>query len=331
MFQDKFKVPSYYKRFHCKGKECRTCCCQGWNVTLSENEYFKLLDENCSPYLKEKIEAYVGIIPNPTADRYARINFDYNGQCPLRLENGYCGLQVECGEENIAYVCRYYPRAPHRYPYPCCSISDSCEAILEELMNDSYSFSFDEMKLAFAFDTTKKDILPKDYQDKHSKCFTIVKEGEEDIFTLIDRIFDYLGQPKINFDNSLLKDICYSYRKSFSIADYLYFTKEKEKPLFFIYEELKRDYPNLNHYLKNIILNHFLYIRFPYVSDKTNYKENAVGLYYLVALWLYILFYNLKRKDKEEFTDITANFFRSAEQSNLYDVIAFYYRKRSEG
>ncbi len=329
MFQDKFKVPNYYKSFHCKGKACRTCCCQGWNVTLTQNEYFKLLDENCSSYLKEKIETYVGILPNPTIDRYARINFDYQGQCPLRLKNGCCGLQVECGEENIASVCRYYPRAPHRYPSPCCSISNSCEAVLEKLTEDNYTFSFDEMELSFTFDNEEKNIFPKDYLDKNNKCFSIMKEGKDNIFSRVDQICDYLGQPRVEFDYALLKDICHSYRKSFSISDCLSFTKEKEKPLSLIYEELKKMYPKLDCYLTNILLNHFLYIRFPYISGKTNYQDNAIGLYYLVSLWLYILYYNRKRKDKEDFIDITVNLFRTAEHSNLYEVIAFYYRKRN--
>ncbi len=329
MFQDKFKVPSYYKDFHCKGKACRTCCCQGWIVTLTQNEYFRLLDEDCSPYLKKKIETYVGILPHPTVDQYARINFDYNGECPLRLENGYCGLQVECGEENIASVCRYYPRAPHQYPSPCCSISNSCEAVLELLMDDNYQFSFENMELSFEFDSEEKDIFPKDYLEKNKKCFIIMNEGGGDIFHRIEKIAKYLGEPKIEFDWSLLCDVCYSYRKSYSIADYLTFAKGEPQSISLIYAELKKNYPNLDTYLKNIILNHFLYIRFPFVSEKNCYQENAVGLYYLVSLWLFILFFNLKKKDKEEFIDITVNFFRTAEHSNLYDVIVFYYRKRN--
>ncbi len=88
-------------------------------------------------------------------------------------------------------------------------------------------------------------------------------------------------------------------------------------------------YPDLNRYLQNILLNHFLFIRFPYVSEKTTYGENSICLIYLVYLWIFILFFNLKKKTKEEFVDITGRFFRVAEHSNLYDVIAFYYRKRN--
>lgn len=329
MFQDKFKVPNYYNDFHCKGKDCRTCCCQGWNVTLSEKEYFRLMDEDCSPYLKQKIEAYVGILPHPTVDEYARINFDYNGECPLRLENGFCGLQVECGEENIAAVCRYYPRAPHQFPEPCCSISNSCEAVLELLMDNNYTFSLEKKELAFAFNSDESDIFPKDYLERNRQCLSLMKDGKGDVFSRINMIADYLGQSKINFDWSLLVDVCHTFQNSISIGDYLSFSNRNPCSIEQAYASLKESYPALDRYLQNILLNHFLFIRFPYVSERTNYQENSVALYYLVCLWIFILFFNLKKKTKVEFVDITGNFFRVAEHSNLYDVIAFYYRKRN--
>ena len=329
MFQDKFKIPNYYNDFHCKGKDCRTCCCQGWNVTMSEKEYFRLMDEDCSPYLKKKIEAYVGILPHPTVDEYARINFNYNGECPLRLENGFCGLQVECGEENIIAVCRYYPRAPHQFPEPCCSISNSCEAVLELLIDDNYTFSLEKKELVFAFDSDEHDIFPKDYLEMNRRCISIMKDDKEDIFKRINKIANYLGQIDIHLDWSLLVDVCHTFQKSISIGDYLSFSEQKLCSVEEAYKSLEEIYPDLNRYLQNILLNHFLFIRFPYVSEKTTYGENSICLMYLVFLWIFILFFNLKKKTKEEFVDITGRFFRVAEHSNLYDVIAFYYRKRN--
>ncbi len=329
MFKDMFKVPNYYDKFHCKGKNCRTCCCQGWNVTLSKKDYFKLMNEECSFNLKQKIETYVGILPHPRIDEFARINFDFNGNCPLRLENGFCGLQVECGEENIASVCRYYPKAPHQYPKPCCSISNSCEAILELLMDNDYTFSLEKKELSFAIDSDEQQIFPNDYLEKNKHCLSLMKEENKNIFERIFKIADYLGQPRIIFDMSILVDIYNTFKNSRSIGDYLSFSNFNSYSVEQAYISLKEIYHDLDRYLQNILLNHFLFIRFPYVSTRTSYKENSIGLYYLVCLWIYILFFNLKKKTKEEFIDITGNFFRVAEHSNLYDVITFYYHKHN--
>ena len=95
MITGKFIVPDYYPEFLCKGSKCRSCCCDGWTITVNQDEYFRLRDLDLSKDRKEKVDAYIGILPHPTSDRYARINLNFFGECPRRLENGYCGLQVE--------------------------------------------------------------------------------------------------------------------------------------------------------------------------------------------------------------------------------------------
>lgn len=180
-----------------------------------------LMDEDCSKKLKDKIEAYVGILPHPSKEAYARINYDYTGQCPLRLENGYCGLQVECGEDKIASVCRYYPRAPHLYPYPECSVSNSCEAVLESLVKDDYSFSFEEKELSFLFSNDENNHYPSDFIEVSGKCFSIMKDGEGNVLSRLNRICFELGMKYLSIDNDLIEDVKRTYRKSISIQDYL--------------------------------------------------------------------------------------------------------------
>ena len=36
-------VPDYYPSFVCKAGACRTPCCEGWPVTMSMGDYFRLL------------------------------------------------------------------------------------------------------------------------------------------------------------------------------------------------------------------------------------------------------------------------------------------------
>lgn len=286
-----------------------------------------LMDVDCSKKLKDKIEAYVGILPHPSKEAYARINYDYTGQCPLRLENGYCGLQVECGEDKIASVCRYYPRAPHIYPYPECSVSNSCEAVLEALVKDDYSFSFEEKELSFLFSNDESDNYPSDFIEVSNKCFSILKDGKGNVIARLNQICFELGMT-VAIDDDIIQDIKRTFRKSVSIQDYLFAIPSEIPSIDDIYDDLKKKYPLLDQYLTNILLNHFLYIRFPYVSEKNTCLENAIALYYVVYLWLLLLFYNLKSDTINEFVDITGNYFRVAEHSNLYDVILFYFKKR---
>ncbi len=326
MFHAKFKAPSYYKDFRCKGADCRNCCCQGWKVTLTQEEYFKVMNLDCSKDLKEKMDAYVGILSHPNDKEYARINFDFQGQCPLRLNNGYCGLQVECGEENIPSVCRYYPRSPKLNPFPECCISNSCEWVLEYLYeNDVWNFEF--LPLSFAFDDDeKKEDFPSDYQEKRNFYLTLFLKNASflskvEVLLHNGIVFDHIKEEII------LKKLRDAFSRSISISSLLE-NLDGEIPSFSsLFETLKGYYPNLDGILSRILLNHLFYAKFPFVTSFQNKREECSCLYFLIYFWLWILKGNLKKKDKDDFVDISASFFRVAEHSNLYDIIDFFVKK----
>ncbi len=314
MIHGKFIVPSYYKDFQCKGKDCRNCCCQGWKITLTQKEYFQLLDVDCSYLLKEKILAYVGILPHPNELEYARINFNYNGECPLRLENGYCGLQVECGEEKIPSVCRYYPRAPHLYPKKECSISNSCEWVIEYLLQ--HEITFEEKELSFAFEEKEEDNHVED-EEKRKECLSILKKEES-----LDRCLKEIIL-SLNEDVSLIAEerhasILSELKKTFSHSASLMFLLENcvEMNITVSIEE--------EEWMKKILINHLFYLRFPYLRKIQN---PGICLYYVVLFWKWILSCNQKAHTKEEFIDLSASFFRVGEHSNLYEVIDFLVKK----
>lgn len=104
-----FTVPTYYKDFLCKGHECRHSCCCGWNVSISMKEYFNLLSFNCSKKMRRILDKTFYIVNNPTQDYYAMIAKDMNNDCSLHMENGFCMLQYEYGENILPAICRYYP------------------------------------------------------------------------------------------------------------------------------------------------------------------------------------------------------------------------------
>lgn len=123
----------YWEEFECKGGACRHSCCQGWGISLSMKEYFRLLGMDCSPELRRKLDGAFHLVENPTEERYAQITPDWRGDCPMHMENGYCQLQVECGAQALSRICRLYPRSPRSH-FGCeCACSNSCERTLELL------------------------------------------------------------------------------------------------------------------------------------------------------------------------------------------------------
>lgn len=142
-----FIVPDYYPDFLCKMGACRTACCEGWPITFSISDYFKLLGEECSSELRKKIDCALHLTDFPTSDSYAMISPRYDGHCPMRLDDGRCALHAEMGENALAAVCRLYPRGIRSGSHYECSCANSCEAVIELLLKHDRRLEFVEMSL----------------------------------------------------------------------------------------------------------------------------------------------------------------------------------------
>lgn len=129
-----FLVPDYYPAFSCKMGQCRNSCCEGWPISFTRQDYFNLLSIECSPELRKKLDCAMHLKDNPTPEEYAQISPRYDGNCPMRLEDGKCGLQAELGEDVLADVCRLYPRGVRTKNGYECSCANSCEAVPELLL-----------------------------------------------------------------------------------------------------------------------------------------------------------------------------------------------------
>lgn len=138
-----YLVPDYYPSFSCKMGACRAACCEGWPISFSMTDYFKLLSVECSPELRRRLDVSMHLCSYPTPESYAQITPRYDGQCPMRLEDGRCRLHAELGEESLSAVCRLYPRglrsAENVYEASC---ANSCEAVLELLYRHEPPLSF---------------------------------------------------------------------------------------------------------------------------------------------------------------------------------------------
>lgn len=143
-----FLIPDYYPSFSCKMGACRSACCVGWPISISMRNYFYLLGLDCKRSLRERLDCGVRVLQHPTEEEYARFEPRYDGNCPLRMQDGRCALHAELGEGILPDVCRLYPRGfrAENGQYEC-SCANSCEAVLELLLDKKEPISFLRTKL----------------------------------------------------------------------------------------------------------------------------------------------------------------------------------------
>ena len=92
-----FFMPDYFPSFSCKMGACRTVCCSGWQVSITLDNYFALIGTDCSMELRRKMDCALKPVDYPDDGKFAVIQPNYFGECPLRLEDGRCGVQAELG------------------------------------------------------------------------------------------------------------------------------------------------------------------------------------------------------------------------------------------
>lgn len=144
-----YLVPDYFPHFSCKMGACRAACCVGWPISLTMQDYFRLLGVECSPDLRRRIDCALHLSPHPTEEAYAQIAPRYDGDCPMRMDDGCCAVHAELGDDALSYVCRLYPRGVRADGDYECSCANSCEAVLEILFKRDKPIAFEIRSLAF--------------------------------------------------------------------------------------------------------------------------------------------------------------------------------------
>lgn len=140
--EEPYLVPDYFPAFSCKMGACRRPCCEGWPISVSMKDYFRLMGLDCSPELRRRLDSGLHLSLRPTEDAYAQILPRYDGVCPLHMEDGRCLLHAECGGDALAAVCRLYPRGVRNGDNRECSCANSCEAVLEMLLTREEPLTF---------------------------------------------------------------------------------------------------------------------------------------------------------------------------------------------
>lgn len=348
-------MPDYYPRFSCKGGACRATCCRGWGISVSLAEYFALLSLDCSPSLRRSLDGAFHPAEDPSPERYALITPRFDGDCPLHLENGWCGLQTECGEKALPAICCRYPRGIHLRGgiYECC-MANSCERTLELLFQNPAPVSVLHQEWPL------EAPLPTEALDDHNKPFylsmrkSILDLLSDRSFTLPKRIgqigmalsramdahssFDVAdGLPDRATDSisgplsiqhallSLLEETSPSLALEEPLIDRslrLEKSGETSERSVRLYKEnaarLERILPEHERYFEQMLFNHIFFEGFPFADQKMDFSHAYGALCACYALLRLIAVGGMVGRDSlDDFIDLMARAFRALEHSRF--------------
>lgn len=315
---NEFLIPEYYEKFQCKMGKCRSSCCEGWKVSFSLEDYFRLSTEECSKSLREKIDRGVKVYLHPTPSLYAYVQHDYTGNCPIRLLDGRCAIHTEMGENALAEVCKLYPRGIRKNPYEC-SCANSCEATLELMFSKDEPIKFIKKILAIDAKSERKihfDTFGKEeeirlkliyiLQDRKNKLPTrlmilglalrdlknvLEKKDMEEINEFLDKTYE-IKKIKYNIDEECLSFGLYIMEevlklideKSDSVRSYgesaLLFFNDKFN--FNRYERAKETFekkiPKWEIWFEHMLVNHMFFEQFPFQDRPEDPWEEFVAI-----------------------------------------------------
>ena len=140
--KESYLVPDYFPKFACKMGECRHPCCKGWPISISTDDYFRLLSVSCGPAMRERLDNAVRVSLHPTPEAYAQIAPTWAGDCPLHLPDGRCSVHAMLGADALPAICRLYPRGIRVEDGNECSCANSCEAVIELMMGQKEPIRF---------------------------------------------------------------------------------------------------------------------------------------------------------------------------------------------
>ena len=99
----KFRIPNYYKEFHCIADKCKdSCCSAGWEIDIdSQTEnYYKNVPGEFGDKLRNNISK-----TSP-----CHFVLDKNNNCPFLNDKKLCDIYTKLGGEHLCQICKDHPR-----------------------------------------------------------------------------------------------------------------------------------------------------------------------------------------------------------------------------
>ena len=125
--------------FQCIADACPNTCCAGWNISIDEKTYQKMV----------KNEEILGIAADDWLEKKEKLYFsklDNEQRCRMLNEKNLCNVVLKLGPEYLSDTCACYPRIISRYGSVMeGNIQVSCPEIIRELMEkENVQFQFNE-------------------------------------------------------------------------------------------------------------------------------------------------------------------------------------------
>ncbi len=344
-------VPEYYKHFVCKCGDCRKSCCDGWPITISQKEYYYLIGVACSDELRGKLDCALKLSPVRSTQSYAVLSGDWHGNCKLHLESGLCALQTELGAEAIPAVCRLYPRSTKKLLRYCeCSCSNSCEQVVELLMDIHTPLRFEEVTLSqdpvFEFPLTHQNYesfkhaisimqnrslsLGERFLSLHHELYgSIISSPSSDL----SLAFQVVSDLTVSYENNeTICEYCRETLRYFGLdedhrpeKDYLHL-KEKYDAASCLIEKLLPDWPVL---IEQLLINHMIYNDFIYT---TPFDQGTDAYISLVLTYSFLRFHILGILSNgilsSSLVDFLVSMFRLIDHSNFKSVAVALFKNR---
>lgn len=271
----------YYRNFECKCGACRNLCCRGWEIDLSMKDYFRLLGLECSEELHSKIECAFVTPEDPSPERFKKIAPNWYGNCPFLSAEHLCMLQRECGEGVIPDVCRVYPRSlkcTNGVYHACCSAS--CEKVAELLMRAEplcfvHHFASDKPELS--------EHDPENWLLLEKQCVHILQDRSMPLAERMTRVFEAVGG---TYRAHTAAELC-SLLPTFGALSLMFepYAEAAHQRYRCVPEllpdDLKRlntEYPMWEKWLENLLVNHVMYMDFPYADQRLHKNDSLHGL-----------------------------------------------------
>ncbi len=315
----KYIVPEYYTSFSCKGGSCRHTCCHGWRITLTMEEYYRLLGIDCSSSLRRRLDTAFYPVEAPVPERFAAVNLRYDGDCPLHAEDGLCELHRQKGEHTIPSVCRMYPRLVRN---GSCVCTNSCEAVLEALYKLDAPLKLVEAEYDYDTDVQscgEINVLISSEIASLSDVSLSLKErlyriGEQKGFAERAEKPCYDSEYKIITDMACAGEALNLY--ALPALEKIYPDAESKYPL--MEKEFEKRFKNWEMFFTNVLINHLLFVGTDLVRSEETQYESLCQIYAMMRLTAVGV--GASGGDKNAVIDALAGIFRYIEHADYASV-----------
>ncbi len=328
-------LPAYVQRFQCKCGDCRTVCCHGWRINLTEAEHRRLTGLDCSAALRSRMDDGFTLSDTPTADAYAYIHHGADGRCPMLDEAGLCIIHAECGEEVQPAVCRRYPRAV-RPGHPAEMVcAGSCEATVELLMDEPTPLPFTEVTGEISGSMPAHEVEHEEDRVLRARCIAILQNSGSPLEKRIGELCTMLGTPisaltdeaqlaavralllAFGRPGNSLSALAAETMSDFALTDGV--TEDSIARYRAARTRFAALFPEAGGWYENLLVNHLFFMRFP--QRDLSRAEAALAFAETCAILQAVTVCHAGRVGtREAFADAAAAVFRRIEHSSFYEL-----------